>query len=111
LHKIAFLVIGIVSLILGVVLVGTAGIRGFNVTGGEDTLLFQLVTYVMVPPIIGGLLAIATAFRPNRLLVLLSGVLLILPGLFLTLIYPVFGLPMIVFGVAALVMRSKIPKN
>jgi uncharacterized membrane protein HdeD (DUF308 family) len=111
LHKIAFLVIGIVSLILGVVLVGTAGIRGFNGTGGEDTLLFQLVTYVMVPPIIGGLLAIATAFRPNRLLVLLSGVLLILPGLFLTLINPVFGLPMIVFGVAALVMRSKIPKN
>jgi uncharacterized membrane protein HdeD (DUF308 family) len=91
--------------------VGTSGIRGFNGTGGEDTLLFQLVTYVMVPPIIGGLLAIATAFRPNRLLVLLSGVLLILPGLFLTLIYPVFGLPMIVFGVAALVMRSKIPKN
>lgn len=111
LQKIVFIVIGIVPLALGVVLVGTAGIRGFNGTGGEDTMLFQLLTYVMVPAILGGLLAIAAAFRPSRLFALVSGVLLILPGLFLTLLSPLYGGPMIVLGVVALVMRGKIPKN
>jgi hypothetical protein len=106
-----FLVVGIVPLVLGILLVGTAGIRGFNGTGGEDTMLFQLVTYVMVPAILGSLLAVAAAFRPSRLFALLSGVLLILPGLFLTLINPVFGLPMFVLGVVALIMRGKIPKK
>jgi len=110
-QKIVFLIIGIVPLALGIVLVGTAGIKGFNGTGDEDTMLFQLLTYVMMPAILGGLLAVATAFRPNRLFALLAGVLMILPGLFLTLINPMYGLPLIVLGIAALVMRSKIPKN
>ena len=110
-HKIAFFVIGIIPLLLSILLVGTAGIRGFNGTGGDDTMLFQLLTYVMVPPILGSLLAITTAFRPSRLFALLSGVLLILPGLFLSLINPLFGLPVVILGVAAFVMRSKIPKK
>ena len=110
-QKIVFLVIGIITLLIGVILVGTAGVRGFNGTGGEDALLFQLVTYVMMPAILGGLLAVVAAFRPNRLFAFLSGVLLILPGLFLTLINPVFGLPMVVLGVVALFMRRKIPKK
>jgi hypothetical protein len=110
-QKIVFLIIGIVPLALGIVLVGTAGIKGFNGTGGEDTMLFQLLTYVMVPAILGGLLAVASAFRPSRLFALVSGVLLILPGLFLTLLNPVYGGPIIILGIAALVMRGKIPKN
>lgn len=110
-QKIVFLVIGIVPIVLGVLLVGTAGIKGFNGAGGSDTALFQLITYVMMPVILGGLLAVAAAFRPSRLFALVSGVLLILPGLFLVLINPLYGGPVVVLGIAAIIMRGKIPKN
>ncbi len=110
-NKIVFLVVGIVSIMLGVLLVGTAGIKGFNGAGGEDTLLFQLLTYVMVPAILGGLLAVASAFRPSRLFSLLSGVLIIPPGLFLALLNPIYGGPLIILGIVAIVMRGKIPKK
>ena len=106
-----FLVIGIVSLATGVLLVGTAGIKGFNGTGGSDTPLFQLLTYMMVPVILGGLLAVVAAFRPSRLFALVSGVLLILPGLFLAIINPLYGGPVVILGIAAIIMRGKMPKN
>lgn len=111
LHKSVFLVVGIIPIVLGVLLVGTAGIKGFNGTGGEDTQLFQLITYVMVPVILGGVLAVTTAFKPSRLFALLSGVLLILPGLFLVLINPIYGGLILVMGIVALVMRGKMPKK
>jgi hypothetical protein len=111
LHKIVFLVVGIIPIVLGVLLVGTAGIKGFNGTGGEDTQLFQLLTYMMIPVILGGLLAVTTAFRPSRLFALVSGVLLILPGLFLALINPLYGGPVVILGIAAIITRGKMPKK
>jgi hypothetical protein len=110
-QKIVFLVIGIITIAMGVLLVGTAGIKGFNGAGGSDTPLFQLLTYMMIPDFIGGLLAVVAAFRPSRLIALISGVLLVIPGLFMTLLNPIYGGPIIVLGVVALVMRRKIPKN
>ncbi len=109
-HKLVFIVVGIVPLLLGIVLVATAGIKGWNGTGGEDTLLFQILTYVMIPAILGGLLALFTAFRPSRMLALVAGVLLILPGLFMSLLNPIYGGPVVILGVVALVMRRRIPK-
>jgi len=110
-HKLVFIVVGIVPLLLGIVLVATAGIKGWNGTGGEDTLLFQILTYVMIPAIVGGLLALLTAFRPNRMFSLITGVLLILPGLFMSLLNPLYGVPVVLLGIVAIVMRGKIPKT
>lgn len=109
-HKLVFIVIGVVPLLLGIVLVATAGIKGFNGTGGEDTLLFQILTYVMIPAIVGGLLALLTAFRPNRMLALVTGILLILPGLFMSLLNPIYGGPVVILGIVSIVMRGRIPK-
>jgi len=110
-NKIVFLVVGIIPILFAVLLVGTAGIKGFNGNGGSDTGLFQLLTYMMIPAILGGLLAVASAFRPSRLFALFAGILLILPGLFLALLNPFYGGPMVVLGIVAIVMRGKIPKK
>lgn len=96
---------------MGILLFGTAGIKGFNGTGGEDTLLFQLVGYAGILAAVGGLLSILTALKLNRLMGLIAGILMIVPGLFLFLINPVYGLPIIAMGILAVVMSRRIAKQ
>jgi hypothetical protein len=109
--KIGFIVVGVVPILLGLLIIGTAGIKGFNGTGGEETPLYQYVTYVMSVAVIGGLLALVTAFLQNRLTALLAGVLLVLTGLLLVLINPLYGAPVMILGAAAFALRVKMAKK
>jgi hypothetical protein len=110
-QKISFIISGIIPLLIGVVLIGTAGIKGFNGKGGEDTLLFQIITYANIPVILGGLLSILSAVRPNRLIALVAGVLMLLPSLFMTLINPVFSSPIVIFGILTVIISRRIAKK
>jgi hypothetical protein len=109
-QKIAFVVFGAIPLLMGILLFGTAGIKGFNGTGGEDAMLFQLVGYACIIAAAGGLLSILTALKLSRLMGLVAGILMILPGLFIFLVNPIYGLPILVMGILAVIMSRRIVK-
>ena len=110
-QKIVFVFIGLIPLVIGAVLLGTAGIKGFNGTGGEDTALFQLMAYVSGAVIVGGLLVLLVVVRPNRMLALVSGLILIVSGAFLLLLQPLIGVLVLIPGLVAITIRGRIPKT
>ena len=104
--KAVFAIIAVLNLLFGVVYLGTAGLKGFNGTGGEDTLLFQLVAYVSIGIIFTGIIALSQVFRPGRGISLLLAILLILTGIpsFLFTLF-ITGILNIALGIVVLFMR------
>jgi len=109
-QRIAFSLIALVPLVLGVLLFMSAGVKGWDGTGGEDTPLFQLMGYVSAVIILGGLLELLVVFRPNRTVALTSCLLLIVSGAFLMLLNPFLGAIVLVPGLVVLTMRGRMPK-
>jgi hypothetical protein len=109
-QKIAFSLIALVPLVLGVLLFMSAGVKGWDGTGGEDTLLFQLMGYVYAVIVLGGLLELLVVYRPSRMVALISGLLLIVSGVFLMLLNPFLGAIVLVPGLVVLTMRGRMPK-
>lgn len=111
LTKVIFVLAGVISLSISILLIGTAGIKGFNGSGGEDTLLFQILTYACIPILIGGLISILMLVRPNRLAALVAGVFITLPSIFLTLLSPLYGGPTLLIGLLLVFVSRRIPKK
>ena len=109
--RIALLITGIIPLLICFLLIETAGIKGFNGTGGEDTMLFQILTYACIPVVLGGLLSILTGLHPSRTTGLISSLLMILPALFLSLLSPLYGGPIIIMGIITLIISRRIDKK
>ena len=109
-QKIAFSLIALVPLVLGVLLFISAGVKGWDGTGGEDTPLFQLMGYVSAVIVLGGLLELLVVYRPSRMVALMSGLLLIVSGVFLMLLNPFLGAIVLVPGLVVLTMRGRMPK-
>ena len=102
--------IALVPLVLGVLLFISAGVKGWDGTGGEDTPLFQLMGYVSAVIVLGGLLELLVVYRPSRMVALISGLLLIVSGVFLMLLNPFLGAIVLVPGLVVLTMRGRMPK-
>jgi len=109
-QKIAFSSIALVLLVLGVLLFMSAGVKGWDGTGGEDTPLFQLMGYVSAVIVLGGLLELLVVYRPSRMVALISGLLLIVSGVFLVLLNPFLGAIVLIPGLVVLTIRGRIPK-
>ncbi len=108
LQKLVYGVTGVVNCLFGIVYLGTAGIKGWNGTGGSDTMLFQLVAYVSIVMIIVGLLAFFLLIKNQKRLSLILGILLIvtaIPQVLFTLF--ISGLLDLVLGVAVLFVRRE----
>jgi len=88
----------------------SAGVKGWDGTGGEDTPLFQLMGYVSAVIVLGGLLELLVVYRPSRMVALISGLLLIVSGVFLMLLNPFLGAIVLVPGLVVLTMRGRMPK-
>jgi hypothetical protein len=109
-QRIAFSLIALVPLVLEVLLFISAGVKGWDGTGGEDTPLFQLMGYVSAVIVLGGLLELLVVYRPSRMVALISGLLLIVSGVFLMLLNPFLGAIVLVPGLVVLTMRGRMPK-
>lgn len=109
-QRIAFSLIALVPLVLGVLLFISAGVKGWDGTGGEDTPLFQLMGYVSAVIVLSGLLELLVVYRPSRMVALISGLLLIVSGVFLMLLNPFLGAIVLVPGLVVLTMRGRMPK-
>ena len=104
-------VTAVINLLFGIALVSTTWTKAFGGTGGEDTLLFQIVSSVLLAVIALGGFAVVLAVRPRPGLaavlaagMIVVGVLLILFTLF------VLGIPEIALGVAVFLARPR-PKD
>jgi len=110
-QKIAFSLIAVIPLALGVLLFMSAGVKGWDGTGGEDTPLFQLMGYVSAVIVLGGLLELLVVYRPSRMVALISGLLLLVSGVFLMLLNPFLGAIVLIPGLVVLTMRGRMPKT
>jgi len=108
-QKIAFTLIAVIPIALGALLFLSAGVKGWDGTGGEDTQLFQLVGYVSIVIFFGGLLELLVMYRPNKMVALVSGLLLVVSGLFFMMIDPFMGVIVLIPRLVALTMRGRMP--
>ena len=103
-----FAVTGVYNLLVGAVLLGTLGIRGFQGAAGEDSLLAAIIGYESIAMLALAGLALYLAVRPSRGLPRIVGIGVIVIGilLFLHTLFP-FGIINIVLGVAVLLVRKR----
>jgi len=91
-------------------ILSTTWTKAFGGTGGEDSLLFQIVSYALLAFVAVGALALAVAIRPRRGLGTALAAAMITIGILLTLFLLYWlGLPEIVLAVIVLVMRPRLP--
>lgn len=97
------------NLVFGAVLFATAGIKGFQGLGGEDTMLLQLVGYASIAMVLAGLLSLYAAVRPSRRAATATGVLVLVTGIPLIL-FTIFinGVVNVVLGLATVLVSRGI---
>ena len=107
-QKITYGAAGIVNCLVGLVYLGTAGIKGWNGTGGADTMLFQLVAYVSSVMILIGIVSFIQLLKNPKRLSLILGILLIIIGI-PQVLFTLFisGILDLLLGVVILVIRNK----
>ena len=100
------------NLVLGVMLLSTTWNKAFGGTGGEDALLFQLVSYALLGLIGVGTAAVVLAIRPRRGIAAVVAAGMFTVGILLTL-FTLFliGLPEIALAVILLLARPKLPAS
>ena len=106
--RIVFGFAGFFNIVVGFLLFMTTGMQGF--TGREEALLFQIVAVFNVVMGVAGVLGVLQLCRPSRRTAFFHVVLLFLSGIGLILVtlFPV-GILNLVLGVAAFIMRRRIP--
>jgi len=91
-------------------LLSTTWNKAFGGTGGEDALLFQLVSYALLGLIGVGTAAVVLAIRPRRGIATAVAAGMFIVGILLTLFTLfVIGLPEIALAVILLLARPKLP--